>query len=120
MRGQSVSSGRAGSGVAGGDFGLQDDRGRGWCSGLYGSRSMAASPRRMRSWSHWAAVLIEEEDWFAGGGDAGAGAGGLDLHQGYEAVDFWFGGSEFGEDAAEAERVFAEGGAQQSSPAVAE
>ena len=28
-------------------------------------------------------------------------------------MDFWFGGSEFGEDAAEAERVFAEGGAHE-------
>src|ERR1700677_4213407 len=59
------------------------------------------------------AVLIEEQDWFAGGGDAGAGAGGLDLHEGDQAMDFRFGGSEFGEDAAEAERVFAEGGAHE-------
>ena len=59
------------------------------------------------------AVLIEEQDWFAGGGDAGAGAGGLDFHEGDEAVDFRFGGSEFGEDAAEAERVFAESGAHE-------
>jgi hypothetical protein len=28
-------------------------------------------------------------------------------------VDFWFGGSEFGEDVPEAERVFAEGGAHE-------
>src|ERR1700689_3313670 len=59
------------------------------------------------------AVLIEEQDWFAGGGDAGAGAGGLDLHEGDQAMDFRFGGSEFGEDAAEAERVFAERGAHE-------
>ena len=36
------------------------------------------------------AVLIEEQDWFAGGGDAGAGARGLDLHEGDQAVDFGF------------------------------
>src|ERR1700685_898320 len=59
------------------------------------------------------AVLIEEQDWFTGGGDAGAGAGGLDLHEGAQTVGFWFGGSECGEDAAEAERVFAEGGAHE-------
>src|ERR1700722_20525697 len=58
-------------------------------------------------------VLIEEEDWFAGRADAGTGAGGLDLHEGDEAVDFWFGGCEFGQDAAEAEGVFAEGGAHE-------
>ncbi len=34
------------------------------------------------------AVLIEEYDWIAGGSDAGAGAGGLDLHKGDQAVDF--------------------------------
>ena len=28
-------------------------------------------------------------------------------------MDFWFGGSEFGEDAAESERVIAEGGAHE-------
>jgi hypothetical protein len=56
-----------------------------------------------------AAVLIEEQDWFAGGGDAGAGAGGLDLHEGDQAVDFGL----LGEDAAEAERVFAEGWAHE-------
>jgi len=59
------------------------------------------------------AVLIEEQDGFAGGGDAGAGAGGLDLHEGDEAVDFGLGGGEFGEDAAEAEGVLAEGGAHE-------
>ena len=52
-------------------------------------------------------ILIEEEDWFAGRADAGAGAGGLDLHEGDEAVDFGFLRCEFGEDAAEAEGVFA-------------
>ena len=66
------------------------------------------------------AVLIEQEDGLAGGADAGAGAGGLDLHEGDEAVDLGFAGSEFGEDAAEAQRVFAERGRIQSSPAVAE
>jgi len=36
-------------------------------------------------------------------------------------VGFWFGGSEFGEDAAEAERVIAERvGRMRSSPVVAE
>ena len=58
------------------------------------------------------AVLVEEEDGFAVGVDAGFGAGGLDFHEGDEAVDFGFGGDEFGEDAAEAEGFFAEGGAE--------
>jgi hypothetical protein len=58
------------------------------------------------------AVLIEEEDGFAGGGGAGFGAGGLDLHEGDEAVGFGLGGDEVGEDAAEAEGFFAEGGAE--------
>jgi hypothetical protein len=57
--------------------------------------------------------LIEEEDWFAGRADAGSGAGGLDLHEGDQAVDFGFLRGEFGEDAAEAEGVFAEGGADE-------
>jgi hypothetical protein len=57
--------------------------------------------------------LIEEEDWFAGRADAGSGAGGLDLHEGGQAVDFGFLRGEFGEDAAEAEGVFAEGGADE-------
>ena len=57
-------------------------------------------------------VLIEEEDGFAYGVDAGFGAGGLDFHEGYEAVGFGFVGDEVGEDAAEAEGFFAEGGAE--------
>jgi hypothetical protein len=57
--------------------------------------------------------LIEEEDWFAGRADARSGAGGLDLHEGDQAVDFRFPGGEFSEDAAEAEGVFAEGGADE-------
>ncbi len=40
----------------------------------------------------------------------GPRARGLDLHEGYEAVDFRFVGGKFGEDAAEAEGVFAETG----------
>jgi hypothetical protein len=58
-------------------------------------------------------VLIEQEDWFAGRADAGSGARGLDLHEGDQAVDFGFLRGEFGEDAAEAEGVFAEGGADE-------
>ena len=58
-------------------------------------------------------VLFEQEDGFPGGADAGSRAGGLDLHEGYEAVDLGFVGGEFGEDAAEAEGVFAEGGTDQ-------
>ena len=46
------------------------------------------------------------------GVDAGFGAGGLDFHEGDEAMDFGFVGDEFGEDAAEAEGFFAEGGAE--------
>ena len=34
------------------------------------------------------AVLIEEQDGFPGRADAGGGAGGLDLHEGDETVDF--------------------------------
>jgi hypothetical protein len=55
-------------------------------------------------------VLFEQEDGFPGGADAGSRARGLDLHEGYEAVDLGFVGGEFGEDAAEPEGVFAEGG----------
>jgi hypothetical protein len=58
-------------------------------------------------------VLIEEEDWFAGTADAGSGAGGLDLHEGDQAVDFGFLRGQFGEDTAEAEGVFAKGGADE-------
>ena len=77
------------------------------------ARSMAGLPRWIRRWSQWARVLVEEEDGFSSGADAGPGAGGLDLHEGYETVDLWFAGGEFGEDAAEAESVFAEGGADE-------
>ena len=58
-------------------------------------------------------VLVEEEDWFSGRGGAGSGAGRLDLHEGYEAVNFGFGWGELREDAAEAKGVFAEGGADE-------
>ena len=60
-----------------------------------------------------AAVLIEEQDRFAGGGDASVGARGLDLHERDQAVHLRFFGGEFGEDAAEAERVFTEAGAHE-------
>ena len=57
-------------------------------------------------------VLVQEEDGFAFGVDAGFGAGGLDLHEGDEAVGFGFCGDERGEDAAQAEGFFAEGRAE--------
>jgi len=56
-------------------------------------------------------ILVEEKDRFAGGADAGVEPGGLNLHEGGEAVDFGFVGNEFGEDSSKAECVFAEGGA---------
>ena len=58
------------------------------------------------------AVLIEQENGFAGRANAGTRTRGLDFHQRHEAVDFWFVRSEFGEDAAEAQGVFTECGAE--------
>ena len=120
MRGQSVLRVCAGAGVAGGDGGLQEVGADGAgvdCCGAFECGEAAADEELVPL----GAVLIEEEDGFAGGRDAGSGAGGLDLHEGDQAVDFGFVGDEFGEDAAEAEGVFAEGGAHaRSSPAVAE
>src|SRR6267142_4149435 len=57
------------------------------------------------------AVLVEKQDGFAGGAYAGGGAGGLDFHQGDEAMDFGLLRGEFGEDAAETQGFFAERGA---------
>ena len=105
--------------MAGGDLGLQEVGARGLRDfvGAVDGGEAAVDEELVPV----GAVLIEEEDGFAGGADAGSGAGGLDLHEGDEAVDFGFVGGEFGEDAAEAEGVFAEGGADaRSSPAVAE
>jgi hypothetical protein len=64
-------------------------------------------------WVPVSPVLFEQKDGFPSGADAGSRARGLDFHEGYEAVDLGFVGSEFGEDAAEAESVFAEGGAHE-------
>lgn len=57
------------------------------------------------------AVLVEQEDGFAVGAGAGAGAGGLQFQEGDEAVDFGFGGGEFGDHAAESEGFGAQVGA---------
>lgn len=102
---------RPGTGVARGDLGLQEIGAAGGVDfmGAFDGGQAAMDEQLIPL----AAVLIEEYDWFAGGGDTGAGAGGLDLHKGGQTVDFRFSGSEFGEDAAEAERVFAEGRAHE-------
>src|SRR5262249_5183076 len=106
--------GGGGAGVAGGD-GCLEDVGAGLggellgvCEGGEAAADEEAVPAR--------AVLVEEEDGFTGGGDAGGEAGGPGSPEGDEAVDFGLGGGEFGEDAAEAEGVLAEGG---SGPVVA-
>lgn len=65
-------------------------------------------------------VLFEQEDGFHGRADAGSRARVVNFHECQEAVNLWFVGGEFGEDAAEAETVFTEGGRMRSSPAVAE
>ena len=100
-----------GSGVACGYLGLQEVGASGIADfvGAVDGRKASANEELVPVGS----VLIEEEDWFAGRADAGSGAGGLNLHEGDQAVNFWFGRSEFGEDAAKAERVFAEGGAHE-------
>jgi len=116
--------------VAGGDFGLKEVGAAGWgifCAAYVCGTSVcgavcvedvcssvdcgeaSADEEEVPVGS----VLIEEEDWFAGRADAGSGAGGLDFHEGDQAVDFGFLRGEFGEDAAEAEGVFAEGGADE-------
>ena len=59
------------------------------------------------------AILIEQQDRLAGWTDSSVSPGGLNLHQGDQTVDFGFLRREFGEDAAEAEGVFTEGGADQ-------
>src|SRR5206468_12758436 len=54
------------------------------------------------------AVLIEQQDWFAGGTDPRAQSRCLDLHQRDEAVHLCFVRHQLRENAAEAERVLAE------------
>src|SRR5579859_783676 len=98
--------GGAGSGVAGGYGGLQGIRttGAAWLFGaiqdfFWGSRFFGAVEQFFGAIEGGqatadqelipaGAVLVEKEDGFAGGSYAGGGAGGLDFHQGYEAVDF--------------------------------
>jgi hypothetical protein len=102
---------RAGAGVAGGDLGLEEIGAAGGVDFMsaFDCGEASADEEEVPVGS----VLIEEEDWFAGRADAGSGAGSLDLHEGDQAVDFGFLRGKFGEDAAEAERVFAEGGAHE-------
>ena len=54
-----------------------------------------------------ASVLVEQQDGRAGGASAGAQAGGLELHEGDEAVHLSFVRHEGGEHAAEAKRLAA-------------
>jgi len=105
---------RAGASVAGGDLGLQEIGAAG--GGDFMSAFDRGEPAVYQDLIPLGAVLIEEQDWFAGGIDAGAATGGLDLHEGDQAVDFRFLRSEFGKYAAEAERVLAEGGAHEVVP----
>ena len=53
-------------------------------------------------------VLIEQQHRLAVGAGPGPQAGGLDLHQRHQAVHLRLGGDQFRQDAAEAERVFAQ------------
>jgi hypothetical protein len=101
--------GSDGAGMAGGDGGLENI-GAGLSGELLsmGESGEAAADEELVPAG---AILIKEEDGLAGGCDAGVKAGGLNLHQGDEAVDLGFVGSEFGEDAAKAKGFFAESGA---------
>ena len=72
------------------------------------ARASAASPRPMWRRSHVAAILVEQQDGSARAVDAGAQAGGLELHQGDEAVHLGLVRHQGGEHAAEAERLAAE------------
>ena len=120
MRSQSVSVGGAGAGVAGGDGGLQEI-GAGWGAGVVdAARARAVEAAADEELVPVGAVLIEEEDGFAGGGDAGAGAGGLDLHEGDEAVDFGLGGVSSARMRPRRRASSQRAGRIQSSPAVAE
>ena len=80
---------RAGAGVAGGDLGLEEIGAAGGVDlvGAFDGSEAAMDEELIPV----GAVLIEEQDGFAGGGDAGAGAGGLDFHERDQAVDLGFG-----------------------------
>ncbi len=72
------------------------------------ARSSAARPRRIKQVIPARAVLFEQKDRLAVRPRARACARGLDFHQRDEAVHFGLVRRELGEDAAEAQRVFAE------------
>ena len=67
----------------------------------------------MRRWSQWARFCSSRRMGSPAGADAGSRTGGLNFHEGDQAVDFGLVGGELGEDAAETEGVFAEGGADE-------
>ncbi len=111
--------GGVGSGVAGGDFGLKQVGTTDWV--LFCVEHVCGSVDRGEASADEeevpvGSILIEEEDWFAGRADAGSGTGSLNLHEGDQAVDFGLLRGEFGEDAAEAQGVFAESGTDEVVP----
>src|SRR6185437_15656185 len=59
-----------------------------------------------------ASVLIEQQDWFARGSYTGTSARSLNLHQGNKTVDFRLMRSEFGQNASQAQSIFAKTGPQ--------
>jgi drug/metabolite transporter (DMT)-like permease len=100
--------GAAGLGVTGGDRGLEDvgaDR----AADPFGAqqREVAAPDEQLVP---AAAVLFEDRDGFAVRTHAGPGPRGLDLHERDQAVHLGLVGREFGEHAAEAQRLVAERG----------
>ncbi len=92
--------------MAGGDGGLQGVRAPGGGE-LVGPGQRGLAPPDVEAVPR-AAVLVEQQDGRAGGANAGAQAGGLELHEGDEAVHLGLVGHEGGEHAAEAERLAAE------------